>query len=139
MGILTKIGKGLKKNISFKNLYKLGTSLAGAIPVLGSTVQSGLVSAQENYYQNKELKKQGLPLLPVPSVKDIAGGAALGVVGVYAKESNIVGNAGVQIVNSTIKQFFIKYQSWLVGFIALIAIYFVYNKAKKPQVKRAYR
>lgn len=40
MGFFKNIGKGIKKNVSFKNLVKVATPIMGAIPIVGGTVQN---------------------------------------------------------------------------------------------------
>lgn len=62
MGFFKKIGKAIKKNVSFKNLVKVATPLMGAIPIAGGLVQSISENAQAAHQAKKDaeaLKAQG--------------------------------------------------------------------------------
>lgn len=54
MGFFKKIGKAIKKNVSFKNLVKVATPIMGAIPFVGGTVQN----ISEGLQASHEAKKQ---------------------------------------------------------------------------------
>ncbi len=54
MGFFKKIGKAIKKNVSFKNLVKVATPVMGAIPFVGGTLQN----VSEGLQASHEAKKQ---------------------------------------------------------------------------------
>ncbi|KRD10499.1 hypothetical protein ASE21_12435 [Flavobacterium sp. Root901] len=62
MGFFKKIGKAIKKNVSFKNLVKIGTPLLGAVPFAGGALQSIAENGQAAHQAKKDaqaLKAQG--------------------------------------------------------------------------------
>ncbi|MDQ8014466.1 MAG: hypothetical protein REI96_18605 [Flavobacterium nitrogenifigens] len=54
MGFFKKIGKAVKKTVSFKNLVKIATPVMGAIPFVGGTLQN----VSEGLQASHEAKKQ---------------------------------------------------------------------------------
>ncbi|WP_374172733.1 hypothetical protein [Flavobacterium tructae] len=56
MGFFKKIGKAIKKNVSFKNLVKIATPIMGAIPFVGGTLQNVSEGLQASHQAKKDAK-----------------------------------------------------------------------------------
>lgn len=54
MGFFKKIGKAIKKNVSFKNLVKVATPIMGAIPFVGGTLQNVSEGLQASHQAKKD-------------------------------------------------------------------------------------
>ena len=57
MGFFKKIGKAIKKNVSFKNLVKIATPVMGAIPFVGGQVQNISEGLQASHEAKKQAKR----------------------------------------------------------------------------------
>ena len=56
MGFFKKIGKAIKKNVSFKNLVKIATPIMGAIPIVGGSLQNISEGAQAAHQAKKDAR-----------------------------------------------------------------------------------
>ncbi|MBZ4040978.1 hypothetical protein [Flavobacterium hibisci] len=153
MGFFKKIGKAIKKNVSFKNLVKIATPIMGAIPLVGGTLQNVSEGLQASHQAKKDaqnaqneydkqvseanaqqLQQQTLAYAG-QNVGAIAGATAKmftqGVTeGVYDGASAGVkaglGTVGAQVADSTIKAWFKNHwKHILIGASVLGAIYLV--------------
>lgn len=140
MGFFKKIGKAIKKNVSFKNLVKVATPIMGAIPFVGGAVQSMSQNLQDAHEAKKannaaqaEYNNQLALATAGQTVGAVAGAGANifgqavmtgvndGLSAGFVKGS---GQVGSTLVTSTIKVWFQR--NWkivigaVVGLIALI-------------------
>lgn len=132
MGFFKKIGNFVKKatkQISFKNLVKIGTPLLGAIPLVGGQAQS-IVSGLSEQHEAKKMEAQQQAEYDAavqqqqasaanqqfakqnPNFGEImigaAGGALQGAGNVLAP-SQTVGQIGAKAVDSTLTEWLKKY------------------------------
>lgn len=100
MGFFKKIGKAIKKNVSFKNLVKVATPLMGAIPVVGGLAQNISEKAQEAHQAKKDaeaLKAQG-DYQAAQDAEMRAQALQVQVASVAGSALGAVSNAGAQMV-----------------------------------------
>lgn len=169
MGLFKKIGSAIKKGvkqISLKNVVKLGTPLLSAIPIVGGLSQQiveGISASHQAKKDAKILQEQGklaeAALMEQQSqVLAANAGANVGQVAgntldafsrgatneLIASASNstkkVVGQAGAGVVDFTIKEWFNKHWKTLVGVVILLGgIIFFWKRQsgqKKSYVKR---
>jgi hypothetical protein len=170
MGFFKNLGNAVKKGlkqVSLKNVVKLGTPLLGGIPVIGGVAQQVIGNASEAREMKKQAEKlaqegkQAEALAMQEQAEFLAqqSGALVGQqvggqlnaftkgavneakaqVSQSAKEA--VGNVGATVVDLTIKEWFQKH--WLklvlaVGAIGGLFYYFKNNNKKKP-FRKTYR
>ncbi|MDN3673435.1 hypothetical protein QWY99_10260 [Flavobacterium branchiarum] len=163
MGFFKKIGKAIKKNVSFKNLVKVATPIMGAIPIAGGFIQNtvqGFSAAHEakkdaenaqNEYDRQvaeakaeSIKQQTLAYAGQNVGALVGSGAqifAKGVTeGVYNGASTGVkqglGTVGAEVADSALKAWFKKHwKHILIGLSAIGAIYLIkkHNDDKNPR------
>jgi|GEM_PF-2129114 len=140
MGFFKKIGKAIKKNVSFKNLVKLGTPLLSAIPIAGGFAQNivgGLSEAHEAKKLQKQAEAAGNAQLAQQYAEQVklstqaSGGQMGSIVGTVAGQfgksvlegsyeslgngvKSGVANVGADVANLTITAWFKKHW-WKVG------------------------
>jgi len=145
MGFFKKLGKGLKKNISFKNLVKVVGKAATFVPVVGDMAGGIIEGAQAAHYAKKEQRQAEAEAAAMmnqqpkgiintmeaknnPTFMDIlqgAGGGALTGAGQVLAGSSTAGTAGATLVDSTLSEWFKK--NWMkvvVGAGALFGLIF---------------
>lgn len=163
MGFFKNIGNAVKKGlkqVSLKNVVKLGTPLLGSIPIVGGAVHQVVSNASEAH----ELKKQADKLAKDGKIAEaqamqqqaeylatqtgaLVGQQVGGQLNAFAKGAvneakaqvsqtakETAGNVGAEIVDLTIKQWFEKH--WLkvvlgVGALGGIFLYFRNQKSSK--------
>ena len=149
MGFFKKIGKAIKKNVSFKNLVKIATPIMGAIPFVGGMAQNLSQGLQDTHQAKKDAKAQGDAQaqydaqMQQQQVNAYAGqvvGAvanagtqmfAKGITeGAYAGAStgfqNGLGTVGANVADSTIKAWFTKHwKHILIGLSVVGAIWLI--------------
>jgi len=167
MGFFKKIGKAIKKNVSFKNLVKVATPLMGAIPIVGGLAQNISENAQAAHQAKKDaeaLKAQGdyqaahdaemrAQALQV-QVADVAGATAGAVMksagqvvskavtegaydGVSAGVKQGLGTVGADLADNTISAWFKKH--WKHILIGLTVIGAIYLIRKNSMGKNGRR
>ena len=158
MGLFKKLGAAIKKGvkqISIKNVVKLGTPLLSMIPVVGGLAQ-GVVSnisasheakklqAQAEADGNAQLAQQYAQQAEVlaQTSGQVVGQVAGNTLSAFAKGATTqmvatasagfnesVGIAGASAVDSTIKEWFIKHWKHLaIGVVALVAGVLIWKK-----------
>ncbi|WP_406843564.1 hypothetical protein [Flavobacterium soyae] len=166
MGFFKKIGKAIKKNVSFKNLVKVATPLMGAIPIVGGLAQNisenaqaahqakkdaQALKAQGDYQaaQDAEMRAQALQV-QVASVAGQGAGAVMksaGEVftkavtdGAYDGVSNGVkqslGNAGADIADHTISAWFKKHWKHILIGLSVIGLIYLIYKQMNNNKRR---
>lgn len=163
MGFFKKIGGFVKKatkQISFKNLVKVGTPLLGGIPLVGGLASNLVGTMQANHEAKKEQQaydnqvaeqqmQQAAQAQAIarrnPNIGDIligAGGGALTGAGQVLAGSTSAGQAGATLVDSTMTAWFKK--NWLKlvgGILATVLVIFLFVKmlrGNKRTSKRRY-
>lgn len=166
MGFFKKIGQAVKKGvkqISLKNVVKLGTPLLSMVPVVGGLAQNivGGISeshelrkqakAETNAIRKAELEQQAYNLEQQALIKTgsvtgaIAGGTANAFIngtvnGLGAGALNGAGTLGAKLADSTIKAWFqAHWKKIAMGVGALIVAFVAWKKfggAKKPTRRR---
>lgn len=159
MGFFKKIGKAIKKNVSFKNLVKVATPIMGAIPFAGGALQSISENAQASHEAKKQAKnaqneydRQVAEQLAqqkaneayqtagqlVGSVANAGGQIFAKAVteGTYAGLGTGVqqglGTVGAEVADSTIKAWFKKHwKHILIGLSVVGAIYLIKKQMDK--------
>ena len=161
MGLFKNLGNAVKKGvkqISLKNLVKVGTPLLGAIPIFGGMTQ-GVV---QNFSDANEAKKQAKIAKEQGRIADayaleqqaqylatMAGqtaGSAVGSIGSKSLKAfsktvtnelvasapetfkEVTGIAGASLVDSTIKEWFKKHWLKLAIVFGILSAYFVWKK-----------
>lgn len=162
MGFFKKIGKAIKKNVSFKNLVKIATPVLGAVPFAGGILQNtaeGLSAAHEAKKQAKaqndaqalaDAENMRLQTMQYAgqNVGVVAGTAAgmfaKGVTeGAYAGSSqgfkDGLGTVGASVADSTIKAWFQKHwKHILIGLSVIGLIYLIYKQMNNNKRRRPY-
>jgi hypothetical protein len=163
MGFFKKIGGAVKKGlkqVSFKNLVKIGTPFLSMIPFVGGAAQSvvsGMSEAHAAKKQAKQLEAQGkieeanamylqsqqLAMQSGATVGQQAGGVFKAFAKGTADEfvatmpntvKEVAANAGVTVVDLTINGWFKKHWAKLVGgFVGLVAVVILYKKLGNPK------
>jgi hypothetical protein len=165
MGFFKKLGTAVKKGmkqVSLKNVVKLGTPLLGAIPIAGGLAQSLVSNISEAHEMKKQAKKleaegkqaEALAMQQQAEYLATQSGASVGQqvggqLNAFAKgaanelkaqigttTNQVVGQAGATVVDLTIKEWFQKH--WLKLVIALTALSGVYLVLRK-QGNKLYR
>lgn len=158
MGFFKKIGKAIKKNVSFKNLVKIGTPLLGAIPIAGGMAQSLVSNMSEQHEANKQARQQELAQRQAqeeynaslsaskkqnPNIGEIliggAGGALTGMGGVLAG-SQAVGQIGATAVTNTtntwLKQNWLKLVGGILGTVTVVFVFVKMLGGRKTPYRR---
>lgn len=160
MSIFTKIGKSIKqgaKQISLKNIVKVGTPFLSMIPVVGGSVQQtvqGLSASAEAKKQSKIAEQNGnleqAEALRVQSdilaqqsgaiigqnagsvLKAFTKGATTEAIAQTSESTKIAsGLIGASVVDSTIKEWFLLHWKMLIGVLAgVVALFFIWKKTK---------
>ena len=158
MSIFKKIGQAVKKGakqISLKNVVKLGTPLLGSIPVVGGVAQSVVQNASEAHelkkqakqYEAENQKAEALMLQDLARAKSAKSGALVGqqagsLFNAFSKGATkeftaqatqgvkeAVGGAGADAVDWTLKEWFNKHwKHLLIGVAAVVAAIWGYKK-----------
>ncbi|MFV8343914.1 hypothetical protein [Flavobacterium sp. XS2P39] len=168
MSIFTKIGKAIKKGakqISLKNIVKVGTPFLSMIPVVGGVAQNVVQNASaaaELKKQAKIAEEQG-KLAQAEALRaqsDILAQDAGKVIGqqagsvlnaftkgatteAMAQVSNTAketaGKIGAEIADQSILEWLKKHaKHLLIGAVAIIGGVFLYKKSAKPKRKKAW-
>jgi hypothetical protein len=165
MGFFKKIGQAVKKGvkqISLKNIVKLGTPLLSMIPIAGGLAQQvveGASAAHEAKKQAKLAEQQGQVELAqayeaqaqalAQQSGAVVGQQAGSVFKAFSKGASneliaqtsqsakeVAGNVGAEIADQSIKAWFKKHlTAIIVGAIALIGLAVVWFKKSKPKKK----
>ncbi|MEA9415919.1 hypothetical protein [Flavobacterium sp. PL02] len=163
MGFFKKIGKAIKKNVSFKNLVKVATPIMGAIPFAGGMIQNTVEgfsaahqakkdaqNAQNEYDRqvaeaNAEALRQQTLAYAGQNVGAIVGSGAQSFAkgiteGIYNGASTGVkqglGTVGAEVADHTISAWFKKHwKHILIGLSIIGAIYLIkkHNDDKNPR------
>jgi hypothetical protein len=168
MGLFKKIGKAVKKGlkqVSLKNVVKIGTPLLSMIPVVGGLAQNvvgGISEAHEARKQEKAAieagnQQQAEYWAQVAQEKAATSGALVGqqAGGVFknfakgatneliaqtsAGTKEAAGSIGAEIADQSIKAWFTKHlNKLLIGLGVLVGAIFLYKQTSKktPQKKR---
>lgn len=169
MGFFKKIGTAVKKGmkqVSFKNIVKVGTPLLGTIPIVGGGIQQVVGNASEAHEMKKQAKKlaeEGKALEAQAAFEQAnylanQSGALVGQqvgsqLNAFTKgtlnelksqvsqgSKEAVGQAGATVVDLTINEWFKKH--WLklvIGLGALGGVFWYFkNRGSKP-VRKSYR
>jgi hypothetical protein len=170
MGFFKKIGNAIKKGvkqISLKNVVKLGTPLLSMIPVVGGLAQNVVSGISESHELKKQAQqaeaegkiaeaqalKQQADFLAAQSgaqVGQVAGttfkvftkGAAdEALANINQSTKEVVAAAGVTVVDATINGWFKKHWSKLaIGIASLLAVFFIWkNMGNKNNRSTKYR
>ncbi|URC11446.1 hypothetical protein [Flavobacterium sp. B183] len=140
MGFFKKIGKAIKKNVSFKNLVKVATPIMGAIPFVGGAVQSisqNLQDAHEAKKANRQAEAEMNNQLAISTAGQTVGAVANAGAEIFGNAvmtgvndglskgvTKGAGEVGATVVSSTLKVWFER--NWKIvlaavaGLIALI-------------------
>lgn len=166
MGFFKKIGSSIKKaskQVSFKNLVKVGTPLLGAIPLVGGGIQNTVQGLSDAHQMKKDAEAQNNAQMAYDAevlkqqVYVNAGKAVGGVAGNYAGVfGNAVvngaydgldqgfkkglGEAGADVADFAIGAWFKKHWIWLsCAVVAIIGLVWYSKNNAKPKRKRAVR
>lgn len=163
MGFFKKIGKAIKKNVSFKNLVKVATPIMGAIPFVGGVAQNvseGLQASHEAKKQAKrdndaqalaaaELQQQQVLEYAGKNVGAIAGAGAQGFFkgvteGAYDGASKGVkqglGTVGAEVADSALKAWFTKHWKHLLIALGVVGGFlFIRNSSNGSRKKTSFR
>jgi multidrug efflux pump subunit AcrA (membrane-fusion protein) len=168
MSIFTKAGKAIKKGlkqVSLKNIVKLGTPFLSMIPVVGGVVQSTVENASASAEARKQAKiaesqgniAQAEALRIQADVLAQQSGALVGqqagsvlkaftkgatteaIAQVSESTKTASGIIGASVVDSTIKEWFIQHWKMLVGVVVgLVTVFLVWKKStskKRPTLR----
>ncbi|MFV8323574.1 hypothetical protein [Flavobacterium sp. LS2R12] len=165
MGFFKKLGTAVKKGvkqISLKNIVKVGTPFLSMIPIVGGLAQDvvgGASAAHEAKKQAKQAEQEGkLELAQAYEAQAQAlaqqSGAVVGqqagsvykafakgatneaIAQVSAGTKEVAGNIGAELADQSIKSWFKKHMTALiVGGVALIGLTVVWFKKSKPKKK----
>lgn len=171
MGFFKNIGNAVKKGvkqISLKNVVKLGTPLLGSIPVIGGLAQQAVGNASEAHAIKKEAQKmaeqgkaqEALALQQQAEFLAQQSGALVGQqVGsqlnaftkgatnelkaqISSGTNQVIGQAGATVVDLTITEWFkTHWIKFVIGLGALGGIFWYFKNKdtkKKPTYKRRY-
>lgn len=170
MGFFKNLGNAVKKGlkqVSLKNIVKIGTPLLGGIPIIGGTAQAIVSNASEAHEMKKQAEKlaqegkaqEAQAILEQANYLANQSGALVGQqvgsqLNAFTKgavdeakaqlsqtSKQVVGGAGATVVDLTIKEWFKMH--WLklllgLGAIGGIIWYYRKDKTKKP-VRKTYR
>jgi len=165
MGFFKKLGTAVKKGmkqVSLKNVVKLGTPLLGAIPIAGGLAQSLVSNISEAHEKKKQAKKleaegkhaEALAMQQQAEFLATQSGALVGQqvggqLNAFAKGAvneakaqvsqtakDTAGNIGAEVVDLTIKQWFEKHWLKLLVGVGALGGLFWYFKNQHPSKKR---
>jgi hypothetical protein len=165
MGLFKKIGNAIKKGakqISLKNIVKLGTPLLSAIPIVGGIAQStvqGITDANQAKKDAQLLAEQGRleeAALMEQKAQVLASNAGANVGQVAGNTLNafargatdeliasasvgtqkVAGQVGAGLVDFTIKEWFTKHWKTLVGLIVVVfSVVFFWRRSRTSNKK----
>lgn len=165
MGFFKKLGNAVKKGvkqISLKNVVKIGTPLLGAIPLVGGLAQNivtGISEADAMKKQARQAEEEGriADALALQQQADYLAklqGAQVGqqagsVIKAFTKgatdemlasasntSKGFVGNVGASVADQSIKAWFKKHwKKMLIALAAIIAGVYIYKKSKADKKK----
>ncbi|OCB78821.1 hypothetical protein [Flavobacterium crassostreae] len=157
MGFFKKIGKSIKKNVSFKNFAKIATPALGVIPGFGGVLQSTAQNLQDQAQAKRDQRAYDAEILRQQNNHDInqvtkvvtssavemLGGAVIdgAIDGMNQGTKKALSKGGSSLIDMSIKEWFSQHWKQLaIAILTLgIAIYFIRKNAKKQPVKRSYR
>lgn len=141
-----KIGKFLKKNISFKNVVKLAGTV---VPGVGGSIIQGLQASAEAKKAAKTQAQQEAAAQQAQQVGEqigsyggtVAGNVIAGATNkILAGASNGVNQAsgmvGAKIVDNTIKEWFKSHKAIVLGGLGSVVLFFVLFRRGGTQPKR---
>lgn len=168
MGLFKKIGSAIKKGvkqISLKNVVKVGTPLLSMVPVVGGLAQnvvSNISAAHEAKKQEQAAieagnAEQAQYYAQLAAQNGIQAGAVVGqqagsVLNAFSKGATqeliaqtsagtkaAAGQVGAEIADQSIKAWFTKHLNHLlIGLGVIVGAIFLYKKNSKPTVKRRF-
>lgn len=161
MGFFKNIGKAVKKGvkqISLKNLVKIGTPLLGAIPIVGGLAQNTVQGVSDSHAMKKEAqrleaegkiaeaqamqaqadflaKQSGSNVGTVASttLNAFTKGATEQFVSDLPQSVTTAGGVvGVAVIDSTINEWFKKHwKKSAIGLAVLVSVFFIWKNRKK--------
>lgn len=169
MGLFKKIGEAVKKGakqISLKNVVKIGTPLLSAIPVVGGVAHSVVTNisaaheakkqeqaaikagneAQAEYY--KQIAEQQSQIAGAQVGQQAGGllnafqkGATNELIAVTSKGTKeVVGMVGAEVADESLKSWFTKHiNKFLIGLGVLVGGFLIYKKSSGGKKKSNYR
>ena len=156
MSFYKGIAQAVKKNVSFKNLVKIGTMASAYIPMVGPSVQgvmSGMSAAHESKKQGKKAQAQAQieQASQIASQAIVSNGAQFlnkTAKKVYDSAPQAIqegaGQVGASVIDSSIKEWFKEHWKLLVGItVGIIGLIFIVPMLKgsnrRPALKTRYR